>query len=268
MKETNRYIANICLLLLTFTAFTLIIINIYKLMNEKDKQLELLENQNTELSLEVASMSDALDEVDAELATLTDTVYLIKEEIKEEKEETVAEEQIIEVDTLEEITEEPSTEEILEDTSSSIQTSNVVSAAIRTEDEIYEYEDTGALVDDPSVDIIEFEETPTVSEPQEYHLTKSAGVFSGPSGKETYYNLDMSGVISIMRSMGYSEDDYPYWVRDDGCKMFGDYIMIAANLSIRPKGTLVETSLGTGIVCDTGGFAYSNPTQIDIAVTW
>ena len=99
-------------------------------------------------------------------------------------------------------------------------------------------------------------------------LTKSAGVYNGPSGKETYYNLNMSGVVSIMRSMGYSEEDYPYWVREDGCKMLGDYIMLAANFSIRPRGTIVETSLGQGIVCDTGGFASYNTTQLDIATNW
>lgn len=69
-----------------------------------------------------------------------------------------------------------------------------------------------------------------------------------------------------MRNMGYSEEKYPYWVRDDGAKMLGNYIMVAANLNLRPRGTLIETSLGTGIVCDTGGFAVSNPTQLDIAV--
>ena len=35
----------------------------------------------------------------------------------------------------------------------------------------------------------------------------------GPNGlDESYYNLNMSGVISIMRSMGFSESKYPYWV--------------------------------------------------------
>lgn len=91
------------------------------------------------------------------------------------------------------------------------------------------------------------------------------GTVMGPSGKETYYNLDMSGVISIMRSLGYTGE---YWVRSDGCKMLGDYIMCAANLDIRPRGTLVESTLGTCIVCDTGWFAYDNAYQIDIAVTW
>ena len=96
-------------------------------------------------------------------------------------------------------------------------------------------------------------------------LTAAAGVVMGPSGKETYYNLDMSGVVAIMRGMGNNDE---YWVREDGCKMLGDYIMCAANLDVRPRGSLVESSLGTCIVCDTGGFAYDNPTQLDIATTW
>lgn len=108
----------------------------------------------------------------------------------------------------------------------------------------------------------------TIHAPQEQHITKQSGVFDGPSGKETYYNLDMTGVVNIMRSLGYDAETYPYWVREYGCKMLGDYIMVAANLDIRPKGTILETSMGTAIVCDTGGFAVYNPTQIDIATNW
>ena len=96
-------------------------------------------------------------------------------------------------------------------------------------------------------------------------LSKGRGTIQGPSGKETDDNLNMSGVVSIMRGMGY---DYEYWVRDDGVKMFGNYVMIAANLNIRPRGSLVQTSLGMGMVCDTGTFAKRNPTQIDIATAW
>ena len=96
-------------------------------------------------------------------------------------------------------------------------------------------------------------------------LNRSNGTVQGPSGKETYYNLNMNGVVNIMRGMGNNDE---YWVREDGCKMLGDYIMCAANLSVHPRGSLVESSLGTCIVCDTGGFAYSNPNQLDIAVNW
>ena len=96
-------------------------------------------------------------------------------------------------------------------------------------------------------------------------LTARAGTVMGPSGKETYYNLPMQGVVRIMRNMGFSESEYSYCVRDDGVKMFGSYVMCACNLSVHPRGSLVETSLGTGICVDTGGFAKHNPYQIDIA---
>lgn len=99
-------------------------------------------------------------------------------------------------------------------------------------------------------------------------LSKSRGTIQGPSGKETYYNLNMSGVISIMRRMGFSESEYPYNVRADGVKCLGPYVMVAAHLGKRPRGSKVQTSLGTGLVCDTGGFAASNPTQIDVATAW
>lgn len=96
-------------------------------------------------------------------------------------------------------------------------------------------------------------------------LTKRAGTIMGPSGKETYYNMEMSGVVKIMRRMGNNDK---YWIRDDGCKMLGNYIMVAANLQLRPRGSHIQTSLGMGIVCDTGGFAKRNATQLDIATNW
>ena len=99
-------------------------------------------------------------------------------------------------------------------------------------------------------------------------LTKQAGTVQGPSGKETYYNLPMGGVVSIMRSMGFSQEEYPYWIREDGVKMLGEYVMIAAHLGNHPRGSVVPTSRGFGLVCDTGGFAKSNPTQLDLATAW
>lgn len=99
-------------------------------------------------------------------------------------------------------------------------------------------------------------------------LSRSRGSIQGPSGKETYYNLNMSGVVSIMRRMGFSESEYPYNVRADGVKCLGPYVMVAAHLGQRPRGSKVQTSLGTGLVCDTGGFASNNPMQIDIATSW
>ena len=109
---------------------------------------------------------------------------------------------------------------------------------------------------------------PDAPVPERPHLTASAGVFDGPSGKETYYNLPMGRCIQIMRDMGYSVEEYPFYIREDGAKMLGEYVMCAADLNSRPKGTIVESSLGPAIVVDTGTFAYSNPTQLDMCVDW
>ena len=96
-------------------------------------------------------------------------------------------------------------------------------------------------------------------------LNRTNGVFTGPSGKETYYNLNMHGCIRLMEALGYN---YRFWIREDGVKMYGNYVMCAADLSIRPKGTILQTSLGTGIVCDTGSFVNQNRYQLDIATSW
>jgi hypothetical protein len=112
------------------------------------------------------------------------------------------------------------------------------------------------------------ESRPDAPMPERPHLTKSGGVFAGPSGKETYYNLPMGQVINNMRDLGYSVEEYPYSVRQDGAKCLGPYVMAAANLNARPRGTIIETSLGMAIVCDTGGFASYNETQLDLAVDW
>lgn len=97
-------------------------------------------------------------------------------------------------------------------------------------------------------------------------LNRHDGTANGPSGKETYYNLNMSRCIYYMQQLGYYEK---YWVRSDGVKMYGNAIMVAANLKQHPKGSLVETSLGTGIVVDTGEFTTNGSgVALDIAVTW
>lgn len=96
-------------------------------------------------------------------------------------------------------------------------------------------------------------------------LNSYNGAVRGPNGKETYYNLNMSGVIDIMENLGYN---YEYSVREDGVKMYGPFIMVAADLSLRPRGSIIKTSLGWAMVCDTGEFVKWNPTQLDIATAW
>lgn len=94
-------------------------------------------------------------------------------------------------------------------------------------------------------------------------LTKSAGVVYYNGHKETYYNLNLSRVIE-----GWEEVYGEYHVDERGFKMLGDYIIVAANLDVHPRGSIVECSAGQAVVLDTGGFAKNNPTQLDLAVNW
>lgn len=63
-------------------------------------------------------------------------------------------------------------------------------------------------------------------------LTRSGGVNYHNGVKETYYNMNMSGVIANAKRMGISGD---YWVRGDGVKMYGDYVIVASQ---QPKGAM------------------------------
>ena len=88
-------------------------------------------------------------------------------------------------------------------------------------------------------------------------LTRSGGVNYFNGRKETWYNLNMNGVIANAQAMGIQGN---YWVRGDGVKMYGDKVIVAAQA---PKNTIIETSLGMGIVMD-----YCPAGTIDIATAW
>lgn len=104
-----------------------------------------------------------------------------------------------------------------------------------------------------------------IPDPDGSVLTARGGINYYFDQYESWYNLPMDGVIAIARAHGIGGE---YWVRDDGAKMLGDYIMLATNNEVYPIGTLVPTSLGMGISLDTGTFATRNPYQIDVAVSW
>ncbi len=81
--------------------------------------------------------------------------------------------------------------------------------------------------------------------------------------QETFYDLNMSRVMAANCGGG------GYSVRADGVKVDKDgYVIVAANLDLYPRCSVVETSLGQGKVYDTGSFASSSPEQFDIATDW
>ena len=103
-------------------------------------------------------------------------------------------------------------------------------------------------------------------------LTKSKGVMMftdsrGITHRETYYDLNMKGVMQIAaRECGVSP---VYTVRADGAEVDQDgYVIVAAHLGNYPRCSVVETSIGAGKVYDTGGFAARHPHGFDLATDW
>lgn len=96
-------------------------------------------------------------------------------------------------------------------------------------------------------------------------LTMQLGRIQFEGHDETYYSLPMDPVIAQARQKGYNEE---VWVRADRCWMYSKYVMVAASYKKHPYGSTVRTSLGEGIVLDTGDFAKKEPYTIDIATTW
>lgn len=135
---------------------------------------------------------------------------------------------------------------------------------IKTPPDIIE-EDEDEIIEEIEEEIIEDNVVEIEIQYPEVPLTSTLGVVQGPQEVESYYNLPMNKVLEKMRELGYTEEEYPYYVTDDGMKMIGDYIMVATDLNtMYPRGTVVQTSRGIGLVCD----HCETPDRIDLAVNW
>ena len=137
-------------------------------------------------------------------------------------------------------------------------------------EEVEQIETTEEVIEGEVEEIKEDAKVIPTPVPAEGVLTKSRGTVQFEGHKETYYNLPMGKVVSNAQKkiQAAQDENWEYWEREDGAKMLGDYIMVAADQKIHPYGSLVNTSLGMGIVVDTGTFIMTNPQQIDIAVNW
>lgn len=94
-------------------------------------------------------------------------------------------------------------------------------------------------------------------------LTASLGTVQYNGHKETWYDLDMSRVVKRAQDMGIPAE---YWVREeDGVKMFGPWVIVAAHPS-KIRYTRLDTSLGEGIILDT--HTTGDPDLYDIATDW
>lgn len=83
--------------------------------------------------------------------------------------------------------------------------------------------------------------------------------------KETWCQLKVSTLVSNMKY--YEGIDLPYWIRDDGVRMYGPFTIVASDVKSRVNpwtggiaykggtceyGDIVATSLGLGIIMDYG----------------
>ena len=94
-------------------------------------------------------------------------------------------------------------------------------------------------------------------------LTAKLGTVNYAGHKETWYNLRMNRVAE--RADAYYGLSDVYKVREDGVKTYNDFVIVAADWSVYPFGSLVETSLGTGIVLD---HHTTDKSVIDVATAW
>lgn len=93
-------------------------------------------------------------------------------------------------------------------------------------------------------------------------LTARAGTITFNGHKETWYNLPMNRCVTRAQKMGIPAE---MWIREDGVKMFGPWVIVAAHPS-KTRYTRIQTSLGEGIILD---YHTTNDTElIDIAVDW
>ena len=93
-------------------------------------------------------------------------------------------------------------------------------------------------------------------------LTAALGRITYGNHTETWYNLPMDKCVKRAQDMGIPAE---YWVRDDGVKMFGQWVIVAAHPKVT-RYTLVETSLGQGIVLDR--HTAEDTELYDIATVW
>lgn len=94
-------------------------------------------------------------------------------------------------------------------------------------------------------------------------LTAAKGVNNFMGHKETWYNLKMDRVIERSdKEIGLTG---MYWIREDGVKMYGPWVICAAHPS-KIRYTRIDTSLGEGIILDT--HTAKDKELIDIATDW
>ena len=93
-------------------------------------------------------------------------------------------------------------------------------------------------------------------------LTASLGRIQFGNHTETWYDLPMANVVQKAQDVGIPAE---YWIRADGAKMFGPWVIVAAHPS-KIRYSRIQTSLGEGIILDY--HTCPDTELIDIATDW
>lgn len=96
-------------------------------------------------------------------------------------------------------------------------------------------------------------------------LTAAKGINTFMGHQESWYNLKMTKVVQ--RADAYYGLSDVYAIRKDGVKTYNGFVICAGNYQVHPYGSVVDTSLGTGIILDHTG-KETDKTVIDIATNW
>lgn len=96
-------------------------------------------------------------------------------------------------------------------------------------------------------------------------LTAVKGVNNFMGHTESWYNLKMTKVVQ--RADEYYGLSNAYAIREDGVKTYNGFAICAGNFEVHPYGSVIDTSLGTGLILDHTGKG-TDKTLIDIATNW
>ena len=94
-------------------------------------------------------------------------------------------------------------------------------------------------------------------------LTAKLGKIEYAGHTETWYDLPMNKVVERTDEATGLTD--MYWIRSDGTKMYGEWVIVASHPSV-PRYSFVDTSLGLGIILDRHEMPDKN--LYDIATDW
>lgn len=192
---TNHLVKLTCIILFVGMIACVTMYNICKLMDEKDKQIKAIATENDELRNELASVTDAYE---VEIASLNDANEIIKEEIKNIKEEMTTEKP---AETEEEICVDVPTY-TLQNTETTEEVPPIIAAATR--DDYNEENYSPAVITETYDKFIEVDEEELVEEQEVVQEDTKAYYYYGTKELTAYCATGNPCADGVYPSVGYT----------------------------------------------------------------